>query len=57
MNGSLLAGGNGTRLNPLTKATDEHLLRVGGEPMILRPIRQLVDAGRPLGLSLGRGLC
>jgi glucose-1-phosphate thymidylyltransferase len=45
MKGVILAGGKGTRLNPLTKATNKHLLPVGREPMIFHPIRQLVDAG------------
>jgi glucose-1-phosphate thymidylyltransferase len=45
MKGVILAGGLGTRLYPLTKATNKHLLPVGQEPMIFHPIRQLVDAG------------
>jgi len=40
-----LAGGTGTRLFPLTKATNKHLLPVGMEPMIFNPIRQLISAG------------
>lgn len=45
MKGVILAGGKGTRLHPLTKATNKHLLPVGAEPMIYHPIRQLVSAG------------
>ncbi len=45
MKGIILAGGKGTRLHPLTKATNKHLLPVGTEPMIYHPLRQLVDAG------------
>ena len=45
MKGVILAGGLGTRLNPLTRATNKHLLPVGREPMIFHPIRQLLSAG------------
>jgi glucose-1-phosphate thymidylyltransferase len=45
MKGIVLAGGNGTRLMPLTKVTNKHLLPVGKNPMIFYPIRKLVDAG------------
>jgi glucose-1-phosphate thymidylyltransferase len=45
MKGVILAGGKGTRLHPLTKATNKHLLPVGSEPMIFHPLRQLVGAG------------
>jgi glucose-1-phosphate thymidylyltransferase len=45
MKGVILAGGKGTRLHPLTKATNKHLLPVGREPMIFHPLRLLVDAG------------
>jgi glucose-1-phosphate thymidylyltransferase len=44
MKGIILAGGKGTRLYPLTKVTNKHLLPVGKEPMIFHPIRQLVSA-------------
>lgn len=44
MKGIILAGGRGTRLYPLTKITNKHLLPVGKEPMILNPIRQLISA-------------
>lgn len=45
MKGIILAGGRGTRLHPLTKVTNKHLLPVGKEPMIFNPIKQLVSAG------------
>jgi len=44
MKGIILAGGLGTRLYPLTKATNKHLLPVGSEPMLYHAIRQLVGA-------------
>ena len=44
MKGIILAGGTGTRLYPLTKVTNKHLLPVGKEPMIFNPIRQLRSA-------------
>jgi len=43
--GVILAGGLGTRLNPLTEITNKHLLPVGREPMIWHPVRQLIGAG------------
>ena len=43
--GIVLAGGMGTRLYPLTKVTNKHLLPLGGVPMIFHPIQKLVDAG------------
>jgi len=44
MKGIVLAGGLGTRLNPLTEITNKHLLPVGREPMIWHPVRQLLGA-------------
>jgi len=43
--GVVLAGGLGSRLNPLTKVTNKHLLPVYDRPMIHYPIQTLVDAG------------
>jgi glucose-1-phosphate thymidylyltransferase len=43
--GIILAGGKGTRLYPLTKVTNKHLLPLGGEIMINYPIKCLVSAG------------
>jgi glucose-1-phosphate thymidylyltransferase len=45
MKGVILAGGIGTRLHPLTKVTNKHLLPVGKEPMIYNPVKQLTSAG------------
>lgn len=45
MKGVILAGGRGTRLSPLTKITNKHLLPVGKEPMIYNPVKQLLSAG------------
>lgn len=45
MKGVVLAGGLGTRLNPLTRVTNKHLLPVYDKPMIFYPIQTLVDAG------------
>lgn len=43
--GIVLAGGTGSRLFPLTKVTNKHLLPVGKEPMIFHPIKKLLEAG------------
>jgi glucose-1-phosphate thymidylyltransferase len=45
MKGVILAGGLGTRLLPLTKITNKHLLPVYHQPMIYYPIQTLVRAG------------
>ncbi len=45
MKGVVLAGGKGTRLLPLTKVTNKHLLPVYDRPMIYYPIQTLVNAG------------
>lgn len=45
MKGVILAGGRGTRLDPLTEITNKHLLPVGREPMIWHSVRQLTGAG------------
>jgi glucose-1-phosphate thymidylyltransferase len=45
MKGVVLAGGLGSRLFPLTKITNKHLLPVYNEPMVYYPIRTLVNAG------------
>jgi glucose-1-phosphate thymidylyltransferase len=45
MKGIVLAGGTGSRLKPLTKVTNKHLLPVGKYPMIFYPIFKLKQAG------------
>lgn len=45
MKGVILAGGLGTRLSPLTKVTNKHLLAVYDQPMIHYPIQCLKNAG------------
>ena len=45
MKGVVLAGGLGSRLLPLTRVTNKHLLPVYNKPMIFYPIQTLVDAG------------
>jgi glucose-1-phosphate thymidylyltransferase len=45
MKGVVLAGGLGTRLNPLTKVTNKHLLPIYDRPMVYYPIQTLVNAG------------
>lgn len=45
MKGIVLAGGTGSRLYPLTKVTNKHLLPVGNKPMIYYPIEKLIGAG------------
>ncbi len=45
MKGIVLAGGTGSRLFPLTKVTNKHLLPVGQAPMIWHPIWKLAEAG------------
>ena len=45
MKGIVLAGGTGSRLFPLTKITNKHLLPIYDKPMIYYPIQSLVEAG------------
>jgi glucose-1-phosphate thymidylyltransferase len=45
MKGVVLAGGLGTRLQPLTRITNKHLLPIYDKPMVYYPIQMLIDAG------------
>ena len=45
MKGVVLAGGTGSRLSPLTRVTNKHLLPVYDKPMVYYPIQILVNAG------------
>src|SRR5687767_618138 len=45
MKGVILAGGLGSRLKPLTRITNKHLLPVHNQPMIYYPITTLINAG------------
>src|SRR3981081_1391908 len=45
MKGVVLAGGTGSRLHPITRVTNKHLLPVFDKPMVYYPIQSLVNAG------------
>lgn len=45
MKGLILAGGTGSRLYPLTKVTNKHLLPIGQKPMLFHSVEKLVEAG------------
>ena len=45
MKGVILAGGTGSRLHPLTRITNKHLLPIHDRPMVNFDIEALVNAG------------
>jgi len=45
MKGIILAGGNGTRLTPLTISVNKHLLPVGSKPMVMHCVDRMVESG------------
>jgi glucose-1-phosphate thymidylyltransferase len=56
MKGVILAGGSGSRLYPLTKVTNKHLLPVYNKPMIYYPLQTLISAGiKDIMIVSGRG--
>lgn len=56
MKGVILAGGTGSRLLPLTKVTNKHLLPVYDRPMVFYPLQKLIDAGiEEIMIVSGRG--
>ena len=56
MKGIILAGGTGSRLDPLTRVTNKHLLPVYDKPMIYYPIQTLVEAGvKDIMIVSGKG--
>jgi len=58
MKGVILAGGTGSRLYPLTKITNKHLLPVYNKPMIFYPLFSLKEAGIDNVLIVsGKGHC
>lgn len=56
MKGIILAGGKGTRLLPMTKITNKHLLPVYNEPMIMFPLKKLINIGiKEIMIVSGKG--
>ena len=58
MKGVVLVGGMGTRLYPMTRVTNKHLLPVGRFPMVYYPLHNLVEAGiRDILIVTGGNSC
>lgn len=56
MKGVILAGGTGSRLAPMTRVTNKHLLPVYDKPMIMYPLQTLIDAGlKDIMIISGKG--
>lgn len=56
MKGIVLAGGSGSRLHPLTKVTNKHLLPIYNKPMIMYPLEKLIECGiKDIMIVSGRG--
>ena len=56
MKGIILAGGSGSRLHPLTKVTNKHLLPVYNKPMICYPLERIIETGiKDIMIVSGRG--
>jgi glucose-1-phosphate thymidylyltransferase len=56
MKALILAGGRGTRLRPITHTINKHLIPIGGEPMIVRVINDIVDLGiKDIIINLNKG--
>ncbi len=56
MKGVILAGGTGSRLDPLTRVTNKHLLPVYNKPMIYYPIESMIAAGiKDIMIVSGKG--
>ena len=45
MKGLILAGGTGSRLHPISKVVNKHLIPIGKAPMIYYPVRTMIASG------------